>query len=413
MKLADTGLRKQPFRTHGKPLVLVPYASQKNALQFLKKTHANKCGLGLFHGPPLSGKTTIIQRFASSLPGDQLVAVVDGARMDSTSLLTNILGQYGYDHGFNTDTERLKMIRVVAVQQAAIGRAPVLVVENVHKMNAVVLEVLSELAAMSVNGNSVLRIIFSSDHSRLPVFEAPALQSVESRLTGKFQLKPMTRTETATYTHKKLKSGGCNNPAAVMPPQVCNRLHEASGGLPGAIDRLAMMALAKAECIPLLVEHIPEKAKNEQKPPNVVVPLPQLIHTCKGKTLERIDIDKPRLLIGRNALCDIDIVHEWISRQHAIIIRNEKSTVIVDLKSCNGIYINGKRVKCHVLANNDIISLGDHRLKFVDPSATQRTSLRGAGWDDTTLAESIRDFRKGLLRELKSTASSSYKLSSS
>ena len=403
MKLADTGLRKQPFRTHGKPLELVPYASQTNALQFLKKTGADKCGLGLFHGPPLSGKTTIIQRFASSLPGDHLVAVVDGARMDSTSLLTNILGQYGYDHGFNTDAERLKMIRMVALQQTAVGRAPVLVVENVHKMNAVVLEVLSELATMSVNGNSILRIILSSDQARLPVFEAPALQSVESRLTGKFQLKPMTRTETATYAHKKLKSGGCNNPKAVMPPAVCNRLHEASGGLPGVIDRLAMMALAKAECIPLLVEHIPEKAKNEKKPPNVVVPIPQLIHTCEGRTLERIDIDKPRLLIGRNAFCDIDIVHEWISRQHAIIIRNEKSTVIVDLKSCNGVYINGKRVNRHVLVNNDIISLGDHRLKYIDSSATQQTSLRGAGWDDTTLAESIRDFRKGLLREMKST----------
>jgi len=75
----------------------------------------------------------------------------------------------------------------------------------------------------------------------------------------------------------------------------------------------------------------------------------------------------------------------------------------VDLKSRNGIYINGKRVKKHVLINNDIISLGDHRLKFVDPSATERTTLRGAGWDDTTLAESIRDFRKGLLRQLRST----------
>jgi len=82
MKLADTGLRKQPFRTQGKPLVLVPYASQKNAIQFLNDTRVNKCGLGLFHGPPLSGKTTIVQRFASSLPGDHATAVVDGARTD-------------------------------------------------------------------------------------------------------------------------------------------------------------------------------------------------------------------------------------------------------------------------------------------------------------------------------------------
>ena len=59
----------------------------------------------------------------------------------------------------------------------------------------------------------------------------------------------------------------------------------------------------------------------------------------------------------------------------------------------------------HRLINNDIISLGDHRLKFVDPSATSRTTMRGAGWDDTTLAESIKDFRKGVSRQRKSQSS--------
>ena len=404
MKLADTGLRKQPFRTHGKPLVLVPYASQRNAIRFLTETRSNKRGLGLFHGPHLSGKTTVVQGFARSLPRDHAVAIVDGARTDTGTFLKEILGQYGYDHGFNTASERFNMIRVVAFQQAGSGQAPVLVIENVHKMSPVLLELLCELAEMSVDGTSALRIILSSDKPMLPIVEAPAMQSIESRLTGKFLLKPLTRTETATYAHKKLKSGGCNDPKAVMPAAVCERLHSASGGWPGVIDLLAMMALANAERIPLLVEHIPENLENEQKPPNVVEPPPQLILTCKHKTLQKITLDKPRLLIGRNALCDIDIVHEWISRQHALVIRNDKSTVIVDLKSRNGIYVNGKRVKNRVLINDDVISLGDHRLKFVDPSATHRTTLRGAGWDDTTLAESIRDFRKGLLRQLKSTS---------
>jgi len=404
MKLADTGLRLQPFRTQGKPLVLVPYASQRNAIKFLTKTRSDKHGLGLLHGPSLSGKTTIVQRFASSLPREHAVAVVDGALTDPAKLLKAILGQYGYDQGFNTTSERFNMIRVVALQQAASGQAPVLVIENIHKMNPVLLEVLSELAEMSVDETSALRIILVGDQSKLPIFKAPAMQSIESRLTGKFMLKPLTRTETATYAHKKLKSGGCNDPKAVMPPAVCDRLHSASGGWPGVIDLLAMMALANAEHIPLLVEHIPENLEDEQKPPNVIEPPPQLILTCKHKTLQKISLDRPQLLIGRNALCDIDIVHEWISRHHALVIRNDKSTVILDLKSRNGIFVNGKRVKKHVLINDDVISLGDHRLKFVDPSATHRTTLRGAGWDETTIAESIRDFRKGLLRQMKNAS---------
>lgn len=403
MKLADTGLQKQPFRTHGKPLIVVPYTAQRSAIQFLGETCVNKQGLGLFHGPPLSGKSTIVQQFADSLPRDHAIAIVDGARTKSARLLKRILSQYGYDNDAYTDTERFNMIRVIAMQQAATGRPPILAIENVHKLNPVMLEMLCELAEMSVDGTSALRIILVSDRSMLPIVEAPAMASLDSRLTGKFLLKPMTRTETAKYAHKKLKSGGCSDPTAVMPAAVCNRLHSVSGGWPGVVDRLAMMALASTEHIPVQVKHIPRIPKEDKKPPNVIEPTPQLILTYKHKTLKKISLEKMRHLIGRFELCDILVDHEWISRQHAIIIRNDTSTVIIDLKSRNGTFVNNKRVKGHVLVNNDIISLGDHRLKFVDSSATRRTSLRGAGWNDDTLAESIRDFRKGLIRRLSRT----------
>ena len=404
MKLADTGLRKQPFQTHGKPLILVPYTSQNAAIRFFNQTRLNKQGLGLFHGPPLSGKTSIIQRFTALLPDDYAVAVVDGADVGATALLQEILSQFGYDLGFDSENERFSMVRVFAMQQTASDQAPLLIIENAHAMGPILMEMLCELAELTVNGKSALRIILASDRPMLPIVRAPAMQPISKRVTGKFLLQPLTRKETANYVYKKLLSGGCKNPQAVVPPAVCGRLHTASGGWPGVIDRLAMMALAKAERIPLLVEHIPKKPPNKQKPPNVVEPTPQLILTFKRKTLKKISLDKPRFLIGRNALCDIDIVHEWISRHHAILIWNERSTVIVDLKSRNGTWVNGERVKNHVLINDDIISLGDHRLKFIDPSATSRTTLRGAGWDDTTLAESIKDFRKGLLRQLKSAS---------
>ena len=113
MELADTGLQVQPFRTHGKPLEVVPYAAYRNAIRSLDEIRVNKHGLGLFHGPPLSGKTTIVQRFASSLPSDHTVAVVDGACSDPAALLKQILSQYGYDHGVDTASERFSMIGVL------------------------------------------------------------------------------------------------------------------------------------------------------------------------------------------------------------------------------------------------------------------------------------------------------------
>ena len=406
MKLEDTGLRRQPFQTHGKPLILVPYTSQKAAIRFFNETRFNNQGLGLFHGPPLSGKTSIIRRFTALLPDDYAVAVVDGACMDATALLQEILSQFGYDLGLDSADERFSMVRVFAMQQTASDQAPLLIIENAHAMGPLLLEMLCELAELTVNGKSALRIILVSDQPMLPIVRAPAMQPISKRVTGKFLLQPLTRKETANYVYKKLLSGGCKNPQAIVPPAVCDRLHTASGGWPGMIDRLALMALSRAEHCPLRVDHILQLPAENRKTAKTIDAIPRLIVTRRRKMLKRMDLDQPRLLIGRNELCDLRIVSDCTSRQHAMLFRNGSATIVVDLKSRHGTCVNGKRVTRQVLINNDIISVGDHRIKFMDPSARRRTTLRGAGWDDTTIAESIKDFRNVLAKQLKSKRAS-------
>lgn len=256
MKLSDTGLRRQPFLTHGKPLALVPYASQQAAIRFLDETRSNRRGLGLFHGPPLSGKTSIIRQFAERHSNDCAAAVVDGAGKGVADFLDEILRQFGYDLQLATANERFNMIRVFAMQQTANNRAPLLVIENAHAMTPVTLETLCELAEFSVRGKSALRIVLASDRSIQPIVRAPAMQPVSKRVTGRFVLQPLTRKETATYVYKKLISGGCRKPQAVVPPPVCDRLHAVSGGWPGVVDCLAVMAIASADACPIRHEHI-------------------------------------------------------------------------------------------------------------------------------------------------------------
>ena len=59
MELGAAGLQEQPFRTHGRPLVFVGYAGQEAAFDYVERTYAQRHGLGLFQGPPVSGKSTL------------------------------------------------------------------------------------------------------------------------------------------------------------------------------------------------------------------------------------------------------------------------------------------------------------------------------------------------------------------
>ena len=84
MDLGAAGLTEQPFPTHGKPLTVVSYASRQAALEMLSDTCKHVSGLSLLQGPPLSGKTTLIQSFVESMPEDDSIAVIDGKGLNTT-----------------------------------------------------------------------------------------------------------------------------------------------------------------------------------------------------------------------------------------------------------------------------------------------------------------------------------------
>jgi len=414
MELGAAGLQHQPFNTHGRPLIFVPYASQQAAFKFLSATHANDRGLGLFQGTPLSGKTTIIRQFTELLADECAVSVVDGAGMNTTALMEAVLSQFGYEAQFNSVNELVNMVKVFVMQQTASDHTPLLIVENTHALNPSALRVLCELVALKVKGKYALRLILASDRSISSIVQAPAMAPMSKRLTGDFHLGPLMEDETTEYLYAKHRGGGCNEPQGVLPQDVCDELHSASGGWPGIVDRMVLLALAKAECRPVLTNHIerPVLPDNETKglaalrqvelklkPDDNGSAPPSLILTHNGKTMREMTLDRPRLLIGRSEHNDLCIDSKFISRHHALFIRHGTTTFVMDLNSTNGTYVNTRRISNQVVIDNDIISIGNHRIKFIDPNAKVRTTLEGTGFSDTIIAKSLEDMRDVLARE--------------
>ncbi|NNC58010.1 MAG: FHA domain-containing protein [Woeseiaceae bacterium] len=70
----------------------------------------------------------------------------------------------------------------------------------------------------------------------------------------------------------------------------------------------------------------------------------------------------PRLLIGRSEDNDISIPSSYVSRHHILLVRHGGSTILVDLNSTNGTFVNSKRVNNHVLADNDVITVDLHSM---------------------------------------------------
>ncbi len=92
-----------------------------------------------------------------------------------------------------------------------------------------------------------------------------------------------------------------------------------------------------------------------------------------------IPLGQEPLHIGRGLAADIRLDHNSVSRRHAIILARGSRTRILDDRSLNGTFVNGRRVEHTDLHNGDVIVLGWFELRFVEVSqvtANRRESMR-------------------------------------
>lgn len=76
-----------------------------------------------------------------------------------------------------------------------------------------------------------------------------------------------------------------------------------------------------------------------------------------------IRVDKPILIVGRNADCDVVMDSKKISRQHCCIAQINDYLVVRDLGSTNGVRVNGQRITESKLFTGDELSIGNLRYR--------------------------------------------------
>lgn len=410
MDLGAAGLNEQPFPSHGKPVAVVSYEAEQSAIEALGDTYAHISGLCLFQGPALSGKSTIIERFITTLHEDCAVAIVDGGGLDTSELLLAILRQFGFKLETTSVNELLGLLRVFTAQQASLHEPPLLIIENTQEMNPATLHTLGELAELRVRTGSALKIVLVSARSLAGIMRAAGMEPVVRRKLHDFHLRPMAQQEAQRFLYAKLRAAGSECPEFIFPDAVCDELWRASGGWPGILDRIALLALASVETLPVSVDHIEHPALpvgtwNEAELVLVKheIPaskeLPRVIVTNNGSVIGELAIAKPRLLIGRSDHNDVSIGSRFISRHHAMLVRHGSSTILMDLNSTNGTYVNSRRVSIHILNHDDVITVGHHKIKFHDPTAQPRDQLDPAEFSDTVIMKTLDDMRNLLSQE--------------
>jgi pilus assembly protein CpaF len=112
----------------------------------------------------------------------------------------------------------------------------------------------------------------------------------------------------------------------------------------------------------------------------------------KGGGTEQIEFEKNEITIGRLASNDIVLAKGNVSKYHSRIVTKDGRLIIVDMKSTNGTFVNGKKIAApQVLKPTDKVSIGDYILN-VEPLEDVNVTRTGrpeeelyedeAGYDD-------------------------------
>jgi pSer/pThr/pTyr-binding forkhead associated (FHA) protein len=131
---------------------------------------------------------------------------------------------------------------------------------------------------------------------------------------------------------------------------------------------------------------LPTAASVEAPPPTQVLSaLPRLDHVAQRRAVAVRDAAPGRYLlvegegegwlipiaeavvhVGRGFAADLRLEDPGVSRRHAILVRRPGGTRVLDDRSANGTWVNGRRVESADLTDGDVLVVGHIVLGYVE-----------------------------------------------
>jgi general secretion pathway protein A len=381
---APFGMKAEPFGACENDAAFFPGEQHLRALELMGHSLVTRARLGVITAPQGCGKSLLISRFIRDLDDRIIAAAVSRENITARDFLLEVLGQFGIALESADKTDRRRLAERFLTHQASMGRVCLLIVENAQSMHPSALEELRALAAVEHDGQRILKILLLGPAGLLHVLESPRMAQLMSTPALRFALDPLSDDQTAAYVAHRLRAAGAENPDALMPYTLMPQIHACTGGVPGQVNLLCEKAVANAVAegastvsVTALEQAIDQLGLRDKALPaflqrathdssvRAAMPESKLILSLQGNPDREIVLTSDRVLIGRGDEADVRIDSVFVSRYHALILRDGKQDVLLDLGSTNGLLVNSRRIVRRALRDRDLIQIGPTRVTYL------------------------------------------------
>jgi len=239
------GLKEPPFNLTPDSRFLFLSNHHREALAALLYGVREQKGFTLLTGEIGSGKTMLCRALIHDLTEESTrVALVLDSYVSEVELLASILQELTGETP-PTPLSRKALIdrlREYLVQQEALGRKVVLIVDEAQNLTDSVLEQVRLLGNLETETHKLLQIVLVGQPELQTALVGPKLEQLNQRIAVRYHLRPFEADEIEPYIRHRLQVAGGLMPVEFTPKAI-DLLYEYTSGIPRKINLLCDRAL--------------------------------------------------------------------------------------------------------------------------------------------------------------------------
>ncbi|RME36179.1 MAG: AAA family ATPase [Deltaproteobacteria bacterium] len=240
------GFREQPFSIAPDPYYLYLSPQHQEALGHLVYG-VQTGGFILLTGEVGTGKTTVCRRLLSTLPEQVLVAYLVNPGYGELQLLEAICDEFRIPRTPGSGSKELvDAINFFLLDAHADGRNPVLIIDEAQTLAPEVLERIRLLTNLETTKCKLLQIILIGQPELRDMLASHRLRQLNQRITGRFHLEPLNRSDVHEYVAYRTQRAGVSRP--LFSRRALDLVFRYSRGIPRLVNMICDRALLGAWC---------------------------------------------------------------------------------------------------------------------------------------------------------------------
>lgn len=223
------------------PAFLYPSKKHHMALTMLEYGLMNQVSFSVITGGIGTGKTTMIRYLLTKLDDDISVGLITNTHRSFGVLLQWIMQAFDLEFKGKDQVEMYHDFCDFLIEQYALNRRTVLIIDEAQNMNEDTLEELRMISNINAEKDQILQIIMVGQTELRDLLSRPGLAQFAQRISIDYTLESLDKDETCGYIRHRLSVAGGN--PKLFTSAACNTVFRYSGGIPRLINLLCDTAL--------------------------------------------------------------------------------------------------------------------------------------------------------------------------